>query len=102
MTNFDYIISKVNKLTEHDLMFVLLYDESSSYNWLGKQIKSAYQNWVKTLPQNSPFVKEYEWEYIANLGFWQIPKKVGRTTNISFQVWLSKQYNPGNGIKNRF
>ena len=94
MTNFDYIISKVNKLTEHDLMFVLLYDESSSYNWLGKQIKYAYQNWVKTLPQNSPFVKEYEWEYIANFGFWQIPKKVGRTTNISFQVWLSKQYNP--------
>lgn len=87
-------MSKVNKLTERDIMFVLLYDESSDYNLLGKKIKSAYQNWIKTLPQNSVFAKEYKWEYITNLGFWQISKRVGRTVNISYQVWLSKQYNP--------
>lgn len=94
MTNFDYIMSRVNQLTERDILSVLLYDESSYCNWLGKQIKSAYNNWVKTLPENSVFAGQYRYEPHPILQGWRTPKEVGRPIEISFQIWLSKQYNP--------
>lgn len=92
MTNYEYIISRVNKLPERDLMFVLLYDQSSDYNLLGKQIESAFKAWRNKLCPESVFVKEFKLEFFNDE--WFKPKRVGRTKNISFQVWLSKPYNP--------
>ena len=92
MTNYDYILSKLNKLPERDLMFVLLYDQSSDYNLLGKQLESAFKAWRNKLRPKSVFVKEYELEFFGDR--WHRLKRVGRAKNISFQVWLSKQYNP--------
>jgi len=94
MTNFDYIMSRVTKLTERDILSVLLYDESSYCNWLGKHIQIVYQNWVKTLPENSVFAGQYRYEPDPTREGWHVAKEVGRPIEISYQVWLSKQYNP--------
>lgn len=91
MTNFDYIMSEVSKLTEHDIMLVLLYDESSYCNLLGKRIKNAYESWKRKLPHKSVFAGQYE--YFLDKCGWFRAVEVGRSINISYEVWLSKQYN---------
>lgn len=104
MTNFDYIISQVNKLTDRDLLQTLLYDQSSYCNLLGKQITNAFKNWQGKLSKNwrspfskeSVFVREYDYELVSrgNNNFYCLPIQFGRPITISYQVWLSKQYNP--------
>lgn len=92
MTNYDYIMSEVSKLTEHNIMLVLLYDESSYCNLLGKRIKNAYKSWERKLPHKSVFAGQYE--YFLDKCGWFKAVEVGRPINISYEVWLSKQYNP--------
>ena len=108
MTNFDFI---KEHLTELDLAFFefphALKPEESETLFKNK-IYSAWSKWAESCSTNNgnmakgiyyngeKFIKKdpsvWAWEY------WYYPdgtwKKSGRNHIISFQVWLSKQYNP--------
>ena len=106
MTNFDYIMSKMTERNFADIFC----NGSLHFNKekFGKKIYTAFKNWQMSLSKTQNYSFEnYSFSllnedkipnvffsrlvYNKDTGNWE---DIGRKDNLSFQVWLSKQYNP--------
>lgn len=99
MTNMEYILSR---MTERDLAELYVNGLAFSFNFnsnLNSKVEKAFHNWQEdTDKPNRNFTKEgepdpsvWQWSKIHNhkTNQWDIK---GRTTIVSFQQWLSFQY----------
>lgn len=101
MTNFEYIMSKMTERNFSDIFCNpnnMVFDNKT----LGDQIETAFTKWKQSLESRAIYVNVIGWrEYkssVFNRGdntyytFPQLRDKF-RKTSLSFQVWLSRQYN---------
>lgn len=100
MTNFDYIMSKMTDRNFADIFCDgnFIYDEET----FGYQINKAFQKWRHSLGGYSIYFGTYDCRgnkikfsvfEKASYTYCTIRDKF-RKNNLSFQVWLGKQYNP--------
>lgn len=101
MTNFDYITTKMTERNFADI-FCSPNDMVFSAGTFGNQIENAFKKWRLSLDGYSIYLGTYD--YRGNKIKFSVFEKESytypticdkfRKNNLSFQVWLSKQYNP--------
>ena len=110
MTNTDYIKSNLKDVDLAELLRTCVTFSSPSSEFLHRAYR-AWSRWANTTSGNhgnmakgiykksivneDPSIWFWEWWHYPD-GEW---RRSGRTSNVSLQVWLSKQYNPAEWVE---